>query len=115
MRPALAALKKFPAIGTPGAEKVLLFTRTAPLLALESNGLRVLLRLGVAPEGKGYDASYRAVRDALAGEITGRACEWLIRAHQLLRRHGQELCTRSHPRCDACPLEATCAWPRRAR
>ena len=41
------ALKKFPGIGDPGAEKILLFTRAYPVLGLDSNGLRVLLRLGL--------------------------------------------------------------------
>src|SRR5262249_55524215 len=40
---AVRALKRFPMIGEPGAEKILLLTRTHPVLALESNGLRVLL------------------------------------------------------------------------
>src|SRR5262249_368356 len=44
------ALQKFPGIGEPGAEKILLFTRSYPILALESNGLRVLLRLGFGIE-----------------------------------------------------------------
>jgi hypothetical protein len=39
-----------------------------------------------------------------------RGIDWLIRAHQLLRRHGQELCRRSRPRCAACPLTAQCAY-----
>jgi endonuclease-3 len=53
------ALQKVPGIGDPGAEKVLLFTRTHPVLALESNGLRVLLRLGFGEEKKNYSATYR--------------------------------------------------------
>ena len=40
------ALKQFPGIGGPGAEKILLFTSTHSIFALESNGLRVLLRRG---------------------------------------------------------------------
>jgi endonuclease-3 len=48
------ALQKFPGIGEPGAEKILLFTRTHPLMALESNGLRVLVRLGFGAEHKNY-------------------------------------------------------------
>src|SRR5262245_34046840 len=32
------AFKKFPGIGDPGAEKILLFSKTVPVLALESNG-----------------------------------------------------------------------------
>ena len=39
------ALRKFPSIGEPSAEKILLFTRSYPVLGLDSNGLRALLRL----------------------------------------------------------------------
>jgi endonuclease III len=107
---ALAALKKFPAIGPPGAEKILLMTGARPLLALESNGLRALVRLGFGTEAKSYDATYRSVAAAVAGEIAGRDCAWLSRAHHLLRRHGQTLCRRSEPRCRDCPLSERCAW-----
>jgi endonuclease-3 len=58
------ALKRFPGIGDPGAEKILLLTGAAPVLALESNGLRVLLRLGFGEEKKSYAATYRAVQAA---------------------------------------------------
>src|SRR5271167_3752182 len=34
-------LRRFPAIGEPSAEKILLLNRRYPVLALESNGLRV--------------------------------------------------------------------------
>ena len=104
------SLKKFPCIGDPGAEKILLFTGTYPVLALESNGLRVLLRLGFADEKKNYSASYRGVQEALAGQLPSR-CAPLIVAHQLLRQHGQELCKRTRPLCDAgCPLTAECRY-----
>lgn len=43
---AVKALRKFPAIGEPAADKILLFTRTLPVFSLESNGLRVLQRIG---------------------------------------------------------------------
>ena len=104
------ALKRFPTIGDPGAEKILMLTRSYPLLALESNGLRVLLRLGFADEKKSYSASYRAVQQALAGHLPS-SYDALIAAHQLLRQHGQELCKRTRPLCDAgCPLTADCSY-----
>jgi endonuclease III len=103
------ALAQFPSIGEPGAEKILLFTCTHPVLALDSNGLRVFVRLGYVPEQKNYRATYRAVRAALQGELK-QDCSWLIRAHQLLRRHGQELCKRSSPVCHTCPLMEVCAY-----
>ena len=103
------ALKKFPGIGDPGAEKILLFTETHPVLALESNGLRVLLRFGFGEEQKDYAASYRSVRAALEGQLPND-CKKLIRAHQLLRLHGKELCKRAQPICEACPLRARCRY-----
>jgi endonuclease III len=100
-------LQNFPVIGEPGADKILLFTGTVPSLAPESNGLRVLMRLGLIQEHKNYSTMYRAARAALQDEY-GEKCAPLIVAHQLLKRHGQELCRRSAPRCEACPLRKTC-------
>src|SRR5271165_6497109 len=97
------ALKRFPSIGNPGAEKILLFTRAYPLMALDSNGLRVLCRVGFAEEQKNYSATYRLVQDAIHEQLPG-GYDTLIQAHQLLRQHGQELCKRSKPRCAECPL-----------
>jgi endonuclease-3 len=103
------ALQEFPGIGEPGAEKILLFTRTYPVLALESNGLRVLVRLGFGEEKKSYSTTYRLVQKA-AGEGLDKDYPWLIQAHLLLRRHGQELCRRSEPMCDKCPLARDCEF-----
>ncbi len=107
------ALQRFASIGAPGADKILLFTRTAPLLALESNGLRVLVRLGYAAEQKSYDATYKAVLAAAEPEVQ-RDFDWLIAAHQLLRQHGQEMCKRTQPQCSDCPLRNQCAFHRQA-
>lgn len=104
------SLKSFPTIGDPGAEKILMLTRSYPVLALESNGLRVLLRLGFADEKKSYSASYRGVQQALAGQLP-TDYDGLIAAHQLLRQHGQELCKRTRPLCHAgCPLTKDCRY-----
>jgi endonuclease-3 len=103
------ALRKFPGIGEPGAEKILLFARMAPMLALESNGLRVLLRLGYGKEEKSYTASYKAAQRAAAVEIP-EEFDARIGAHQLLRRHGQELCRRSAPICERCPVTKECVY-----
>lgn len=104
------ALKRFPTIGDPGAEKILLLTHNHPVFALESNGLRVLLRVGFAEEKKSYSASYRGVQQALAGQLPADY-DALIAAHQLLRQHGQELCKRTRPLCEAgCPLTADCRY-----
>jgi endonuclease-3 len=111
------ALQKFPSIGEPGAEKILLFARIHPVLALDSNGLRALVRLGFAAEGATYAGTYRAAREALAGQLPADDApdyHWLIAAHQLLRRHGQDLCRRAQPLCPACPLVEECRYGRNA-
>jgi endonuclease-3 len=103
------ALQRFPGIGEPGAEKILLFCRAYPILALDSNGLRVLLRLGFGEEKKSYSTTYRLVQKAVE-EGPNKDYAWLIQAHMLLRHHGQELCRRSEPMCDKCPLAAECEF-----
>ena len=103
------ALKRFPGIGDPGAEKILLLTRSYPLMALESNGLRVLCRVGFADEQKNYSATYRLIQDAIGGQLP-KDYDSLIRAHQLLRQHGQELCKRSKPCCTKCPVRDICNY-----
>jgi endonuclease III len=107
------ALAKFPMIGEPGAEKILLFAGAHARLALESNGLRVVGRLGFAEEHKNYSTMYRRAQEALEKEITGLDCERLVAAHSLLRRHGQEICRRSDPACGACPLNNVCSYAAR--
>ncbi len=106
---AKSALRKFPGIGAPGAEKILLFTKSYPLFALDSNGLRVLLRLGFGEEKKSYAASYSSAQKAAAYEA-GEDYAWLTAAHDLLRAHGQSLCRRTNPGCEECPLAAGCVY-----
>lgn len=103
------SLKKFSGIGDPSAEKILLFSRTQPILSLDSNALRVLLRLGYGEERKSYSSTYRSAQEAIEGEIK-KDFDWLIAAHQLLRRHGQELCKTTRPFCSKCPLKASCRY-----
>lgn len=103
-----ALLKRFPAIGDPGADKILLFSGIEIRPALESNGLRTMLRLGLAPVEKSYGATYKAAVAVLSAEgETTRA--WFTRAYSVLRAHGQTLCKRTTPQCLACPLDRTCA------
>src|SRR5258707_5935632 len=108
------ALRKFPSIGEPSAEKILLFTRTYPVLALDSNGLRVLLRLGFGEEKKNYAATYRAVQETIKGQLR-EDFDWLIKAHVLLRQHGKQLCKTNVPLCEKCPVRLNCSYFKSAR
>ncbi len=105
---ARALLKRFPAIGDPGADKILLFSGVAVRPSLESNGVRALARLGLYIQQRDYAASYRAAIEALA-RYGVMERDWLVTAHQVLREHGKALCRRAAPQCMACPLDEGCA------
>jgi len=101
------ALAQFPMIGEPGADKILVIAGKARLLPLDSNGLRVLGRLGLTREAKDYRATYRRAQETLAAELP-KDRDWLVSAYALLRLHGQELCRRTAPVCRLCPLRVPC-------
>ena len=102
------SLRKFPGVGEPLADRILLFTGAQTTLAPDSNALRALLRLGYGEETKNYATTYRSVLAATADELPDVA--FAQRAHLLLRRHGQEVCKRTAPRCEVCAARAECAW-----
>lgn len=100
-------LKRVRGIGDPGAEKILLLTRSYPVLGVDSNGLRVLTRLGYGTPGKTYGATYKSATTAALAEL-GTDIDVVTEAHLLLRRHGQDVCKTSSPRCGACALRNDC-------
>jgi len=106
---AKTALRRFPGIGEPSAEKILLLTRSYPVLGLDSNGLRVLLRLGFGQEKKNYAATYRAVQESIKEQLR-EDFDWLIKAHVLLRQHGKQLCKTNAPLCEKCPVRKGCSY-----
>jgi len=103
------ALKQFPNIGDPGAEKILLFCGSAPGLPLEWNGLRVLTRVGYGRSQKYYGATYRSVQEGLRDKLP-RGSAAIARAHLLLREHGQKICRNTVPLCRECPIEDLCLF-----
>lgn len=104
---ARALLKDFPAVGDPLADKIMLFGGYEVRAALDSNGLRTLVRLGFCAERTSYSTTYR---DAVAvmREQGRLERDWLIAAWQALREHGKTLCRRKTPFCADCPLEPGC-------
>ena len=97
-------LRQYPGVGEPMADKILLFNGKQRTLAPESNALRVLLRLGLGKESKNYAASYKSAV-AAAGELPNA-----VEATILLRRHGQDVCKASAPRCEVCVVRGDCAF-----
>ena len=100
-------LSSFPAIGPPGADKILLLTKARAVLWLDSNALRVLQRLGIAREAKSYSASHRNAQEAGAAQLNPSHAA-MLQASLLLRRHGQDVCRRTRPLCFECPLRDAC-------
>jgi endonuclease-3 len=109
LKEAKKALQRFPAIGEPGAEKILLFSKSHAVLGLDSNGLRVLVRFGFGREQKDYSATYRSVREAIGNQVGDKIAP-LIQAQQLLRQHGMERCKTSAPICRGCVLSDACRY-----
>ncbi len=107
-------LKQFPTIGDPGADKILLFTGTVPVAAVPSGHTHVLHRLGLGSEKKNYAAGYNSAKEALQAALPAQ-CAPLQRAYLLLQHHGREICKRSAPRCDACPVTENCAYYQKSR
>jgi endonuclease III len=100
------AVRKFPGIGAPGADRLLLFARKGPVVALDSNGLRALVRLGYGRGDPSYAKTYASVQRDLEG--APHEFDLLIEAFRMLRQHGRALCRRSKPVCNLCPLQAQC-------
>jgi endonuclease III len=102
-----ALLRRFPVIGEPGADKVLLFCDIAPEPSADSNVLRVLERLQLIETGD-YTKEYRAARE-LQRAAYGTDSVALRRAYQVLRAHGKTVCRRSDPLRSSCPLGRHCS------
>jgi len=114
IRVAKKALKEFPVIGEPGVDKILLFARLAPVAAVPSACPGVPQRILFGAEDKNYGRGYRAAQEAMAEEFPEKF-EARQRAYLLLKRHGQEICKRTKPKCEVCPVSGLCAYFREKR
>ena len=103
------ALKKFPNIADPGADRILLFAGIEPIAAVPSNCPHVLVRIQFGLERANYGLTYKEAQAAISGEIPANL-DARMRAYLLLKRHGQELCKRTKPKCDQCPVSSLCAY-----
>ena len=102
------ALKAFPGIGNPGADRISLFSRLAPLAAVPSACPHVLVRVFRGHESDKYVAVYAAAQRML--DVLPAAFDARIRGYLLIDRHGHELCKRSKPLCERCPLQTQCVF-----
>ena len=109
LRQVKSALKEFPVIGEPGADKILLFSGMAPVAAVPSACTGVPQRIFFGHEDKNYGRGYRAAQGAMAAEVPENFAA-RKRAYLLLKKHGQEICKRTKPKCEICPIRGTCAY-----
>jgi endonuclease-3 len=102
-------LKSFPGIADPGADRILLFAGIAPVAAVPSNCAYVLVRLQQGPEGKNYAATYREAQRILEAQVPAKF-DARTRAYLLLKRHAQETCKLTNPKCSECRVKSSCAY-----
>jgi endonuclease-3 len=101
-------LKTFPSIADPGADRILLFAGIAPIAAVPSNNVAVLVRVLHGRERENYGVNYRESQQAIEATVPP-TLEARSRAYLLLKRHGQQICKRI-PQCRQCPLSAHCNY-----
>ena len=99
-------LRRFPSIGEPGADRILLLLHMKKTLAADSNALRVLQRTGLIKEQRSYSKTYKSAERAMQRKLP-KGFAALISAHQSLKVHGQ-VCSRNNPACKSCPLDRKC-------
>ncbi len=102
-------LKKFPNIADPGADRILLFAGIDAVAAVPSNCPHVLVRILHGQERENYGVTYREAQQAIESQVPRKA-DSRMRAFLLLKQHGQTLCKRTNPKCEQCPLKASCAY-----
>lgn len=103
-----AALKRFHGIADPGADRILLFARAAPIAAVPSNCVHVLVRIVHGLERENYGVNYRDAQELIKQEVPAQVHD-RQRAYLLLKVHGQTVC-KTKPKCDRCPVRSACAY-----
>ena len=102
------ALKQFPGIADPGADRILLFGDISPLAAVPSNCPHVLSRILTGRDDQSYGDKYKTAQQAIDKELSADFAS-RRRAYLLLKVHGQDIC-KTKPKCDVCPVHSACAF-----
>lgn len=93
----------FPGIADPGADRVLLFAGIAPIAAVPSNGTQVLVRVFYGRKRENYGVDYREAQQPITMEVP-ETFDARTRAYLLVQQHDQEICKRTKPKCEVCPV-----------
>jgi endonuclease-3 len=98
-------LMKLPGVGFKTATFVLLFSLRRPALPVDTHVHRVSTRYGILPEKITQAKSHKALLDMLPKDA-----DELLNFHKLLFKHGQRVCTYSHPKCERCVVSSRCRY-----
>ena len=100
-------------VGPETADAMTLYAGRLPTFVVDAYTYRLFERLdlapSVAPGERRYEVYRRVLLDAIGPDVE-RLNEW----HALIVRHGQQVCRRSNPLCDACPLLDGCPFGQQA-
>jgi endonuclease III len=106
---ARAALKKFPGIADPGADRIILFGGIATVPAVPSSCPQVLVRIESGQPHEKYNVNYGEAQQVIQSQVADTLAA-RTRAYLLVSRHGQQVCKRSAPKCGSCPVAGSCAF-----
>ena len=98
-------LMQLPGVGFKTATFVLLFSLRRPVLPVDTHVHRVSTRFGILPA----KISQAKAHGALLEQLPADADE-LLNFHKLLFKHGQRVCTYSHPKCERCVVKERCRY-----
>jgi endonuclease-3 related protein len=91
-------------IGPETADVILLYAARRPVIVHDAYTARVCRRLGLGPEGDGYDGWRSWLDERLPQELRFRR-----RSHAAIVVHCKEAC-RVRPKCNGCPLREICSF-----
>lgn len=100
-------LMEIPGVGAKCADIVLSYAFGHNTVAVDTHVEVVAKRLGVCPEDAGYE-EVKAAIEALAPK------EKLWKINSLFVEFGQQVCSKSNPKCDVCPIYHLCEWEGKA-
>lgn len=102
---AQAYLMSLPGVGYKTSTFVLLFSLRRPVLPVDTHVHRVSTRTGILPAKTSQEKAH-----VLLLTMLPKDADELLNFHKLLFKHGQQVCTFSYPRCQACLLKDICAY-----